>query len=296
MSRALVASGSHRGLRRLAVAVLAAALVLGLAGAGLAAAVHQAAVRPAYQKDSLLTLLVIGSDLGPPHRPANPLRGRADGVHLLAIDGNAKRVTIVSFPRDSLIGGTKVNAHLARGGPERLRGVLQEYAGVPIDFWILATFRSIEQLVDGLGGVDVVIDQRMNDPFSGSDLVPGPQRLPGWQALAYVRDRKSFGEGDVARSRNHGKLMSFTHAQIHASDPDLPELVRLVGLLARNTVSNIPPTELLPLALLALQIDPAQVRHVTLNGAVGMTGGGASIIRLNVGDTFDRIRAGQVGP
>ena len=76
----------------------------------------------------------------------------------------------------------------------------------------------------------------------------------------------------------------------------LSELVRLVALFARTTSSSIPEGELLPMALLAVQIDPTAVRQVALSGGVGVGPGGGSIVRLNTGDTFERIRAGLVGP
>ena len=184
---------------------------------------------------------------------------------------------------------------LQAGGPARLEGAMEGYTGIPVDFWVLATFRSIENIVDGMGGVDVVVESRMQDPFSGSDFAPGPQRLAGWQALAFVRDRKSVPGGDFGRTRNQGSLMRYAHAQIRRSHADLPELVRLVGLLARNTVSNIPKTELLQLAVLAAEIPAGNVLQVPLGGSAGMERG-ASVVRLAPGGTFDRIRSGQVGP
>jgi LCP family protein required for cell wall assembly len=261
-----------------------------------AALTHHASVRVPHERDGLLVILAIGSDIGPPHRPGDPLRGRADGVHIIAVDTQAKRATIVNIPRDSLIGGTKVLAHLASGGPERLQSVMESYTGIPIDYWAVMTFRSIENVVDGMGGVDMVIEQRMQDVWSGVNLQAGPQTVPGWQALAFTRARKSIPGGDFARTRNHGNLMRAAHAQIHARQSDLPTLTRLVALFARNTVTNIPRDQLLPRALLAVEIDPADVLHVPLGGSVGVGAGGASIVHLAAGDAFNRIRAGQVGP
>lgn len=281
--------------RALAVPALAALLALTLLATSYGVATYSAVFRRSYLKDGLLTVLVIGSDLGPPHRPADPLRGRADGVHLIAVDTQTKRATIVDFPRDSMIAGRKVNAHLQIGGPSRLEAAMESYTGIPVDFWALGTFRSIENLVDGLGGVDVVVETRMLDAFSGSDFQPGAQRIAGWQALAFVRDRKSVPGGDFGRTRNQGSLLRYAHAQIRRSHADLPELLRLVGLFARNVATNIPKTELVQLAVLAAEIPAANVLQVPLGGSAGMEGR-ASVVRLAPGGTFDRIRAGQVGP
>jgi polyisoprenyl-teichoic acid--peptidoglycan teichoic acid transferase len=282
-------------VRRL-VPVLAAAIATLMVASAIAAVTHRASVRPAWDDDGLLVVLIIGSDIGPPHRPGNPLRGRADGLHLLAVDPATKRATLVNFPRDSLIGGTKVNAHLAHGGPERLKATVQAYTGIPIDYWALTTFRGIENLVDGLGGVDMVLERRLQDVWSGVNLQPGPQTVPGWQALALTRARKNIPGGDFTRSRHHGDLLRAAHAQVRARQSDLATLTRLLALFERNTVADIPRSQLLPLALLALQIDPADVLQVPLSGSIGTTAGGASIVRLAPGDTFQRISDGHVGP
>jgi polyisoprenyl-teichoic acid--peptidoglycan teichoic acid transferase len=281
---------------RMFAPVLALAIVVLLAAGATAALTHHASVRVAHERDGLLVILAIGSDIGPPHRPGDPLRGRADGVHIIAVDTQAKRATIVNIPRDSLIGGRKVLAHLATGGPDQLQSVMESHTGIPIDYWAVMTFRSIENVVDGMGGVDMVLEQRMLDRWSGVDLAAGPQTVPGWQALAFTRARKNIPGGDFTRTRNHGYLMRAAHAHIHARQSDLPTLTRLVALFARNTVTNIPRDQLLPLALLATEIDPADVLHVPLGGSIGVGAGGASIVHLAPGDAFNRIRAGQVGP
>ena len=284
------------GRRPALTAVAALAVVVLTAGGALAAVAHLTVVRSAYRGEGLLTILAIGSDIGPPHRPGSPFAGRADAIHLIAVDPAGKRATIVDFPRDSLVGGRKLNAYLALGGPERLRAEVQAYTGVPIDHWALTTFRGIELLTEGLGGIDVVVDQDMRDRFSGSDFRPGPQRFSGQQALAYVRDRRSVAGGDFGRTRHQGDLLRFAHAQVRTRQGSLSELARLAVLFARTTSSSIPERELLPMALLAVQIDPAAVRQVALSGPVGVGPGGGSIVRLHTGETFARMRAGMVGP
>lgn len=284
-------------MRRLAAVLVLAGTMVGLVGAATAATVaHHASLHPAHAQDGLLTILAIGSDIGPPHRPGDPLHGRADGVHLIAVDASARRATVVDIPRDTYVAGGKMSDQLHRLGPDGFTAMMAAFTGVRIDYWALMTFRSIENIIDGLGGVEVHVDQPMHDPFSGSNFAPGPQRLAGHQALSYVRDRKSVAGGDFGRTRNHGNLMRFTHAQVRGSVTDLPQLGRLVALFARNTVTSIPRSELLPLARLALQIEPANVRQTALHGTLGWGPGRSSIVHLQAGDAFDRIRAGQVGP
>jgi polyisoprenyl-teichoic acid--peptidoglycan teichoic acid transferase len=285
-----------RARRTLLVVATALALVAVLAGGVLASAAHRANVRPAYAADGLLTILVIGSDVGWPTRPGDELRGRADALHLVAVDTVAKRATIVDIPRDAFIGGDKVNAHLAHGGPEAVRGHLQAYTGIPIDHWVLTTFHGLERMTAELGGIHVVVEQQMS--ATGTDVVlqAGPQTLGPHEALGFARDRKSMPGGDFDRTRNQGRLLRAAHAQIVGRHTGLRDLTRLSAVFLRDTHTSIPRAEVLPLALLAVQIPPDAVHQVSLRGGFGRTAGGASIVHLDAGDAFDRIRAGQVGP
>ncbi len=289
-------SMTRRRHRPLAVLVTAALLVVLLAGGVLAAVQHHADIRPAYAKDGVLTILVIGSDVGWPTRPGNEVAGRADALHLLAIDTAARRVTLLDFPRDSLVGGTKVNAHLASGGPQRLVAQMEAYTGLTIDHWALTTFHGLERMTAELGGIGIVVERPMTSTGTQVTIPAGPQLLGPHEALGFSRDRKSQPRGDFDRTRNQGLLLRAAHAQIRADRSDLANLSRLSASFVRDTHTSIPRAEVLRLALLAVQIDPADVLQVPLAGGIGVGAGGASIVNLAPGDAFDRIRAGQIGP
>ena len=280
---------TRRLQRSLGVIVVLALLTAGAVG------VHRTVIRPAYDRDGLLVVLVVGSDIGLPYRPGDPLRGRADAIHIVAVDPDQRSATVVDIPRDSVIGGTKVNAHLATGGPEALAAQLESFTGLTIDYWLLTTFRGFEKLTGDIGGVDVVVEQSMHDDAAKSDFEPGPVRMEGEDALAYARDRHSLIDGDFGRTRHQGDLLLAAHRRLAEDRAGLPDLVDLMGAVARNTVSNIPSPDLLPLALLAADVDPGNVEHVPLTGRLG-TMGSASVVFVEPGDTFTRISNGHVGP
>jgi LCP family protein required for cell wall assembly len=202
---------------------------------------------------------------------------------------------VVDIPRDSVIGGTKVNAHLANRGPDGLVAELEDFTDLTIDYWILTTFRGFERITKGLGGVDVVADVPMHDVSSQSDFEPGRVHVQGKDALAFARDRHSLPNGDFGRTEHQGDLLLAAHRRLSDDKRSLPDLVDVVGTLARNTASNIPSTDLLSLALLATDVDPDDVEHIALKGSTGSIGG-ASVVYVEPGNTFTRIANGHVGP
>jgi polyisoprenyl-teichoic acid--peptidoglycan teichoic acid transferase len=285
-------------MRRLVAFLAVASLVLGLtSAAAVAGVVHRAKIMSTFADDGLVTILAIGSDIGPPYRPGDPRRGRADALQIISVDPKVKRATVVSLPRDSFMGGDKVNAHLFRGGPERLVQVVESSTGVQIDYWVLMSFRSFEDAVDGLGGVEIVVKRPMVDRYSKANFkTTGPQLADGKEALAFTRTRYALPDGDFGRTRHQGDFLRALHRHLRRTDPNLVELTEMAALLQQTSVTNIPPRELIPLGMLALEIHPNQVLHVPLKGSLGTTRGGASIVNLRAGDTFRRIRNGRVGP
>lgn len=281
-------------MNRRTVAVVVLLALVGALGAA-AVVTYRSVLRPSGADDGLLVVAVLGSDVGVPHRPGDPLRGRADAIHLVAVDGGTRRATVVDIPRDAVVAGTKVNAHLADGGPEALVAELEAFTGLTVDHWVLTTFRGFERLTRAIGGVDVQVDVPMHDPSSGSDFEPGRRVVRGATALAFARDRHSLPDGDFGRTRHQGDLLLALHRRLVADATDLDTMVALAAAVARTTVTDIPPGDLLALALHAATIDPADVAHVSLSGQVD-TVDGASVVWLTPGDTFRRIADGQVGP
>lgn len=280
--------------RRPLVTATAVALVLILsAGLALAANNIRAMVRPVWNDDKVLTILVIGSDSGLP-RSGDPRTGRSDAIHIIAVDTKKLRATIVDIPRDSYISGDKVNAHMSYGGPERLKSVLSSYTNIRIDHYVLTNFRGMRGLVDGMGGLKVDLPQAVFDSASRARLKAGKNRLVGKEALALSRARKSVPGGDFGRTRNQGLLLRAAHRQLRSKRGDLGALTSLIGVLGRNTTTDIPRADLFRFANLALNIKSSSIKQVSLSGGVGMVGG-ASIVHLNPGSAFSDIRRGRIG-
>ena len=256
--------------------------------------VREAHVLPEFDNRRILTILVIGSDVGPPQRPGNPLGGRADAIHLIAVDTRRARATIVDFPRDSVIAGDKVNAHLSRGGPENLVRVMEGYTNVRIDRYALTSFAGMRRMVDGLGGVTIKLDRAIRDSYSNANLRAGTQRLNGKEALAFARTRKVLSGGDFDRTRNQGRVLIAAQRKIAGKRMSLTEMARLASVFARNTESNIDIATLYELMVLARRVRARNVKQVSLRGSIG-TQGGASVVHLFGTDVFRDIRRGKVG-
>lgn len=276
------------------VAALAVAIVVLLtANLALAAKDLRALVLPTWDDDRILTILIIGSDAGLP-RPGDPRTGRADGLHVLAVDTKELRATIVDIPRDSYISGSKVNGFLSFGGPDRLVSVLSGYTGIKFDYYALTNFRGMKDMTRGMGGITTTLDTAINDSASQANLKAGEQRLNGYEALAYTRARKTVAGGDFGRTAHQGQLLQSVHRDLRARHADLPSLTKMISVFSQNTVTDIPSSQMFRLGALALRLKPKHVKRVSLSGPTGFVGP-ESVVFLQQGSAFSDIRAGRIG-
>jgi len=232
-----------------------------------------------------ITILAIGSDARPGQ---NPLRSRADSIHVIFLHPRKKRAVIVGIPRDSWVsipglGTNKINAAMANGGPARMVETVERNFGARIDYWAVTSFWGIADMVEQVGGLRVRIPFRMRDPFSGSNFKPGFQRLRGKQVLAFARDRKSVGGGDFGRQENGGRVFVSALTQFRKEYRRNPSrLLAWIAAGARNMDTDLPLDEVIDLAFTASGIRPGDVRNVVLPGGTGSIGG-LSVVTLSMG-------------
>ncbi len=137
---------------------------------------------------------------------------RTDTMMLVYTPRRGGQTLLISLPRDMLVdipgyGENKLNAAYTFGGPPLLTQTLEQQTGARIDHYAEIGFGGFAGVVDAIGGVDLCIDEPINDPLAGLDLAPGCQTLAGPQALGFVRTRYGFAEQDLQRVRNQRQFL-----------------------------------------------------------------------------------------
>jgi len=234
--------------------------------------------------DGLVFVLVAGSDARPGE---DLLKTRADSIHLLAVNPATGQGTLLGVPRDSWVeipgrGRGKINNALALGGPDLLAATVRRLTGLPVDYYVITGFRGLVAMVDELGGVDVLVNRRMNDRVSGARFQRGWHHFTGAQALAFARNRNDVEKGDLSRSENQGLIMLAGLAKMRAEVADDTGVARWIGVLVRHARLTVPLSKLPELGALARRLDPARLTNAVAPGRIGMTAG-QSVVFLTTG-------------
>ena len=210
--------------------------------------------------------VVLGNDARDPSAV-----GLGDAIKVIAVNSDAGAASIINIPRDTSIGGGKINANSSTGGLSKMVDALSSFVGVPISFAMTANFAQFIDLVNAMGGVDINIQEEMHDPsYSGADFAAGPAHLDGDQALAYSRDRHSFSVGDIRRTENQGYLIISALQTVQARHLNGGDVLGALSTLVQHVVlENASLWDLYRIGRRVLTIDPANIKNVVIP-----TGGG----------------------
>ena len=282
--------------------VLVGFIVAGLGGAGayfepvMAAALsitggqsisHDASPKPAVvaatprQVGTLrpFTVLLLGSDNDEKFDPNHVL---TQSMILVRVDPAAKAVTMLSIPRDLWVplasgGENKIDVAYAYGGaPSAVRTVEEDF-GIHVDNYVWIGLKGLIQLIDSVGGVDVLTSNPVMDDFYPNDIsssnpygyyrvavLPGAQHMDGVHAMEYVRSRHSDQRGDFGRSQRQQQVLLALRAKAKYLNPaNLPDLA---GAFNGQLKTDMNIQEVRALLPIASQIQPQGVRQIVLLG------------------------------
>lgn len=183
--------------------------------------VHPKTPADVFPGMSTMNLMIIGRDYDyTDNDQIIKSNARSDLLMEAHLDYANNTVDLLSIPRDTRaeipawgrmaahIG--KINAAHAIGGPKLSEETVQNMFGISTDKYVAIDFVGFEKAIDELGGVDCVVDRKMDyDDNWGHlhiHLKPGFQHLTGSQAIGFVRYR--HGDSDFFRVRRQQTLLT----------------------------------------------------------------------------------------
>ena len=113
--------------------------------------------------------------------------------------------------------------------------------------------------------------------------------MQGGDVLALSRNRHDTPKGDFSRTFNQGEVALAGLRKFQAETADPGRIFDYLRAAQRNTKFSIPLSDVVKLALLAREINPANVRNIQVPGRTGSVGA-ASVVFLEPGDTFQRVK------
>jgi len=228
------------------------------------------------------TALVVGYDRRKGEGPG--VQSRSDTIMLVRADTETDSVSLLSLPRDLLVDVTcpgkptyqgRINEAYANCGTKGTLETVRKSTGLPVHYLITVNFRGFRQLVDAFDGIWMDIDRRyFNDRggpygYATINLVPGYQKLTGYQALDFVRYRHT--DNDFTRVARQQLFVQSFKSQIKSefSPTRVPKVISTITKnveVARGGSAEIDLDTVASYALFAYGLPPGSFYQPKLEG------------------------------
>jgi polyisoprenyl-teichoic acid--peptidoglycan teichoic acid transferase len=168
-------------------------------------------------------------------------------------------------------------ANYPGGGGGLIKDTIEYNLGIPIDYYARIGFDGFQQVVDALGGVEIVntcaltdwrliapdLDPELEENWEQFTLEPGVHQMDGDLALWYVRSRRTTN--DFERGQRQQQLLRAMFDKGLSLDL-LPELPRLWQTYQETIETDMSLPLLLELAALAPAVQQNGIQHLVLAG------------------------------
>jgi LCP family protein required for cell wall assembly len=215
------------------------------------------------------------------------VQARSDTVMLVRADPQTDTVSLLSFPRDLIVDVVcpgrptyrgRINEAYTECGTKGTLETVRELTGLPVNYLITVNFRGFRQLVDAFGGIWMDVDRRyFNDRggpggYATINLVPGYQKLTGYQALDFVRYRHT--DSDLYRLARQQLFVRNFKSQIR-SEFSATTLPRVISTITKNVEvgvggnAELDGRTVLGYALFAYGLPPGSLFQSRIDGLEG---------------------------
>ena len=173
---------------------------------------------------------------------------RSDVNILAVVNPATKQVLLLNTPRDYYVettvsGGMRDKlTHCGIYGIDCSMGTLTNLYEENVDYYVQINFNGFETLIDAIGGITVEAEKSFRTSEGGYYISQGTNQLSGAVALSYVRERKSFADGDNARGRHQMQAIEAIIKKVSSGTTVLNNysaiLSSMEGMFATNMSSS----------------------------------------------------------
>lgn len=192
-----------------------------------------------------------------------------DTMILIRVPNDGSSATAVSLPRDTYVktpdqGNMKLNGvygtakfekqqaleksgetdkssidkQSTEAGRKALISTVADLTGITVDHYAEIGLLGFVLLTDAVGGVDVCLNNAVNEPLSGAKFPKGQQKLSGPDALSFVRQRHQLPRGDLDRiTRQQAYMASLANHILSSKTLTNPSAIsKINGAVQRSVV------------------------------------------------------------
>lgn len=187
-------------------------------------------------QDEFLDILILGTN-----------GSLSDTIITASINPTLRTITLISYPRDLLVNGRKINEIYGKFGIEKIAEAITELSGIIVERYVVINLQAFIDIIDTLGGIDINVPKALTDhlypgpnyTYSTFSITAGQHHLDGITTLKYARSRKSTSDFD--RSKRQQQVIEAVIQKLKSQDifSDLEKSYQILTQLASQINTNI---------------------------------------------------------
>ncbi len=196
---------------------------------------------------------------------------RSDVNMVITVNPKTRQILLTNIPRDYYVqlhdttGYKDKLTHAGNYGIDTSVATIEDLLGIKINYYIKVNFSSLVKIVNALGGVDVYSEYDFQS-WNGYNFSKGYNKVNGKQALAFVRERKTFNQGDNQRGKNQQAMIEAIFRK--CTNPSIVvKYNSLLNSLEDSMITNMPMKSIKKLA--KMQLVNNQKWTITSNSLTG---------------------------
>ena len=198
---------------------------------------------------------------------------RSDAIMVLSVDMKHGKLKLSTLMRDTLVevtgyGPMKLTESYAYGGPELAVRTINENFGLDIKEYATVTFKTMAEIIDAAGGVEIELTEAERVSANGSiweqwdacgmeeDYIreSGKQILSGTQAVAYARIRH-VGNADYQRTSRQRRVLTALVEQLLTHPQNIPKTLMTAEDTVETSLSQTDILSLMPILLRGMKVE-----------------------------------------
>ena len=174
--------------------------------------------------------------------------GRTDTTMVITVNPKQNTIKMLGIPEDTRVQMAeskkwdKISHAYQTGGTERSMETVEQYLGIPIDYYVRINTEGVEDLINAMGGI--TIENQQEFTYDGHHFAKGKIRLTGEEALAYMRMRQLEPGGEEGRQKRRHEVVEEV-IRTGANIRSLTHYDKIATTLMNNVKTNITLSEML---------------------------------------------------
>ena len=182
---------------------------------------------------------------------------RSDVNMIITINPKNKQILMTNIPRDYYVqlhdtsGYKDKLTHAGNYGIDTSIATIEDLLGIQINYYFKVNFSSLVNIIDALGGVEVYSEYDFQS-YNGYNFSKGYNSVDGKAGLSFVRERKTFAEGDNQRGKNQQAMIEAIFRKC-TSPSIITKYNSLLNSLKDSMITNMPMKSITKLAKMQLK-------------------------------------------